>query len=65
MERTGGKGIGDTNVSFANYFFLINYIIIYQYIQKKVPASKKYGAVQSKLTGSTGKSAKDVNIVSD
>jgi len=24
------------------------------YIQKKVPVSKKYGSVQSKLTGKTG-----------
>jgi hypothetical protein len=30
-----------------------------------VPVTKKYGNVQSKLTGVTGKTAKDVNIVSD
>jgi len=35
------------------------------YIQKKVPANTKYANVASKLGGNTGKTAKDVNIVSD
>lgn len=35
------------------------------YIQKKVPVNKKYNNVSSKLSGKTGMSAKDVNIVSD
>ena len=35
------------------------------YIQKKVPKfNNKYANVQSKLTGQTGKTAKDVNIIS-
>jgi len=35
------------------------------FIQKKVPANKKYSNVSSKLGGKTGTSAKDVNVVSD
>ena len=34
------------------------------FIQKKVPTSNKYANVQSKLAGNTGKTAKDVNIIS-
>lgn len=44
---------------------ILIYIFEFQYIQKKVPVNKKYGGVQSKLVGQTGKTAKDVNIVSD
>lgn len=35
------------------------------FIQKKVTASAKYGNVQSKLSGKTGASAKNVQTVSD
>jgi hypothetical protein len=35
------------------------------FIQKKVPTSKKYEGVKSKLTGQVGLTAKDVNIISD
>lgn len=35
------------------------------YIQKKVPGNKKYANVESKLGGNTGKTSKDVNVVSD
>lgn len=34
------------------------------YIQKKVPASKKYENVKSALTGKVGTTAKDVETVS-
>lgn len=35
------------------------------FIQKKVTTSAKYGNVQSKLSGKTGASAKNVSTVSD
>ena len=35
------------------------------FIQKKVASSKKYSNVQSKLSGQTGASSKNVNTVSD
>lgn len=34
------------------------------FIQKKVPANQKYQHISSKLGGQTGKTTKDVNIVS-
>ena len=45
--------IGDAKVSAAAYC---------QYIQKKVPTSKKYEGVQSRIK--TGTTAKDVSVVS-
>lgn len=53
MDRTSAVQSNSKPIGDANY------------IQKKVPVNKKYNNVSSKLTGKTGMSAKDVNIVSD